>query len=38
MRTVVGIAIYLVLMLNIYCWMRAMNSNDEEWKNRQVIS
>ena len=38
MRTAVGIAIYLVLMVNIYCRMRAIDLNEEEWKDRQAVS
>lgn len=38
MRTAVGITLYLVLMVNIYCRVRATVLNEEEWKDRQAVS
>ena len=38
MRTAVGITLYLGLMVNIYCRVRAIDLNEEEWKDRQKVS
>lgn len=38
MRAAVRITLYLVLMVNIYCRVRTIDLNEEEWKDRQEVS